>query len=202
MARKEDSPNMKELLNLITRELDVPKPAGSLPLSLIQRLLSLGGSRISGIPAQSLAFVTDRTFPVHETEALLARMGRSWPDIQERLPFITADLDYRLLPKPEAERSPTDYIRVRKGNLAMLGWEGEGEPWVIVHEISRSVLTICSRLEHRRGGLQEIPSGLSIWQGLAVHLFTLNMTHLSVRLMLLRKFWPQSVVRLDSLDIP
>ncbi|WP_342554032.1 alpha/beta fold hydrolase [Paenibacillus sp. FSL R7-0652] len=133
LARKEDSPNMKELLNLITRELDVPKPAGSLPLSLIQRLLSLGGSRISGIPAQSLAFVTDRTFPVHETEALLARMGRSWPDIQEQLPFITADLDYRLLPKPEAERSPTDYIRVRKGNLAMLGWEGEGEPWVIVH---------------------------------------------------------------------
>ncbi|WP_434748214.1 alpha/beta fold hydrolase [Paenibacillus amylolyticus] len=133
LARKENSPNMKELLHILTKQLDVPKPAGALPLSWIQKLLNIGGTRISGIPAQSLAFITDRTFQVEETEGLLKRMGRTWPDIREQLPFITADLDYRLLPKPAAERIPTDYIRVRRGNLAMLGWEGEGEPWVIVH---------------------------------------------------------------------
>lgn len=133
LARKEESPNMKELLHLITKQLDVPRPAGSLPLSWIQRLMSLGGSRVSGIPSQSLAFITDRTFPVEETEGLMQRMGRSWPDIREQLPFIIADLDHRLLSEPEAEHVPSDYIRARLGNLACLGWEGEGEPWVIVH---------------------------------------------------------------------
>ncbi|MGO4530066.1 alpha/beta fold hydrolase [Paenibacillus sp. 2TAF8] len=138
LARKETSPNMKELLHILTKQLDVPKPAGALPLSWIQELLNIGGTRISGIPAQSLAFITDRTFQVEETEGLLKRMGRTWPDIREQLPFITADLDYRLLPKPETEHVPTDCIRVRRGNLAMLGWEGKGEPWVIVHGLLQS----------------------------------------------------------------
>ncbi|CAI6084044.1 2-succinyl-6-hydroxy-2, 4-cyclohexadiene-1-carboxylate synthase [Paenibacillus sp. JJ-100] len=154
LARKEESPDMKELLNVITTQLSVPKPAGALPLSWIQRLMSLGGSRISGIPAQSLAFITDRTFPVQETEVLLKRMGRNWPDIREQLPFIIADLDYRLLPKPEAEAYPADYTRSRLGNLAMLGWKGEGEPWVIVHGLLQSaddLLPLGSEL-HRLTG--------------------------------------------------
>lgn len=140
LARKEESPDMKELLHLITKQLDVPRPAGSLPLSWIQRLMSLGGSRVSGIPSQSLAFITDRTFPLEETEGLMQRMGRNWPDIREQLPFIIADLDYRLLSKAEAEHKHVlnDYIRVRLGNLASLGWEGEGEPWVIVHGLLQS----------------------------------------------------------------
>ena len=58
----------------------------------------------------------------------MQRMGRKWPDIREQLPFIIADLDYRLLSKPEAEHKHvlTDFIRVRLGNLACLGWEGRG----------------------------------------------------------------------------
>ena len=42
LARKEESPNMKELLHVITKQLDVPRPAGALPLSWIQRLMNLG----------------------------------------------------------------------------------------------------------------------------------------------------------------
>ncbi|MGQ8873857.1 alpha/beta fold hydrolase [Paenibacillus sp. TSA_86.1] len=155
LARKENSPNMKELLHILTKQLDVPKPAGgALPLSWIQKLLNVGGTRISGIPAQSLAFITDRTFQVEETEGLLKRMGRTWPDIREQLPFITADLDYRLLPKPEAEHIPNDYIRIRRGNLAMLGWEGEGEPWVIVHgllQCADDLLPLGSQLRKLTG---------------------------------------------------
>ncbi|MCP1136334.1 alpha/beta fold hydrolase [Paenibacillus polysaccharolyticus] len=156
LARKEESPDMKELLHLITKQLDVPRPAGSLPLSWIQRLMSLGGSRVSGIPSQSLAFITDRTFPVEETEGLMQRMGRNWPDIREQLPFIIADLDYRLLSKAGAEHKHVlnDYIRVRLGNLASLGWEGEGEPWVIVHGLLQSaddLLPLGSQLRKLTG---------------------------------------------------
>lgn len=154
LARKEASPNMKELLHVLAKQLDVPQPAGALPLSWIQKLLNMGGTRISGIPSQSLAFVTDRTFQVEETEVLLERMGRRWPDIREQLPFITSDLDYRLLAKPEAEHAPNDYTRVRRGNLAMLGWEGKGEPWVIVHgllQCADDLLQLGSQLWRKTG---------------------------------------------------
>lgn len=138
LARKEDSPNMKELLHLLAHELDVPKPKGAVPLPWIQWAMKSGGTRLTGVPAESVAFITNRSFPVEETEALFTRMGQSWPDIREQLPLVTADLDYRLRYTPLPEDVPADYIRSRSGNMAMIGWEGEGEPWIIVHGLLQS----------------------------------------------------------------
>ncbi|MDT9722370.1 alpha/beta fold hydrolase [Paenibacillus sp. ClWae2A] len=154
LARKEDSPNMKELLQLLAQQLDVPKPKGAVPLPWIQWIMKLGGSRISGVPAESVAFITNRSFPVEETEALFTRMGQSWSDIREQLPLVTADLDYRLRYTPLPEGFPTDYIRSRSGNMAMLGWEGEGEPWIIVHGLLQSadeMLPLGQQLRDRTG---------------------------------------------------
>lgn len=113
-----------------------------------------GGSRISGVPAESVAFITNRSFPVEETEALFTRMGQNWPDIREQLPLVTADLDYRLRYTPLPEGFPTDYTRSRSGNMAMLGWEGEGEPWIIVHGLLQSadeMLPLGQQLRDRTG---------------------------------------------------
>ncbi|MGF9700334.1 alpha/beta fold hydrolase [Paenibacillus sp. MABNR03] len=132
LARKENSPNMKELLQLLAQQLDVPKPNGAVPLSWMQFAMRSGGARVSGVPAESVSFITDRIFHVDETEDLFKRMGQSWPDIREQLPFVTADLDYRLIHKPY-EKRPSGWTRTRIGNLAALGWEGKGEPWLIVH---------------------------------------------------------------------
>ncbi|WP_339168346.1 alpha/beta fold hydrolase [Paenibacillus sp. FSL R5-0341] len=154
LARKEDSPNMKVLLHLLAQQLDVSKPIGAVPLSWIQWAMKSGGTRISGVPAESVAFITNRSFPVEETEALFTRMGQSWPDIREQLPLVTADLDYRLRYTPLPEGFPTDYIRSRSGDMAMLGWEGEGEPWIIVHGLLQSadeMLPLGRQLRERTG---------------------------------------------------
>lgn len=154
LARKEDSPNMKELLQLLAQQLDVPKPKWAVPLPWIQWAMKSGGTRISGVPAESVAFITNRSFPVEETEALFTRMGQSWPDIREQLPLVTADLDYRLRYTPLPEGFPADYIRSRSGNMAMLGWEGEGEPWIIVHGLLQSadeMLPLGEQLWKRTG---------------------------------------------------
>ncbi|MGN7415546.1 alpha/beta fold hydrolase [Paenibacillus sp. SAF-068] len=154
LARKEDSPNMKELLHLLAEQLDVPKPKGAVPLPWIQWIMKSGGTRISGVPAESVAFITNRSFPVEETEALFTRMGQSWPDIREQLPLVTADLDYRLRNTPLPEDFKADYIRSRSGNMAMLGWEGEGEPWIIVHGLLQSadeMLPLGQQLREQTG---------------------------------------------------
>ncbi|SDD75035.1 Nucleoside-diphosphate-sugar epimerase [Paenibacillus sp. CF095] len=154
LARKEDSPNMKELLQLLAQQLDVPKPKGAVPLPWIQWIMKSGGTRISGVPAESVAFITNRSFPVEETEALFTRMGQSWPDIREQLPLVTADLDYRLRYTPLPEGFPTDYTRSRSGDMAMLGWEGKGEPWIIVHGLLQSadeMLPLGKQLRDRTG---------------------------------------------------
>ncbi|MFX3648422.1 MAG: alpha/beta fold hydrolase [Paenibacillus sp.] len=154
LARKEDSPNIKELLHLLAHDLDVPKPKGAVPLPWIQWAMKSGGTRLTGVPAESIAFITDRSFPVEETEALFTRMGQSWPDIREQLPLVTADLDYRLRYTPLPEEVPADYIRSRSGNMAMLGWEGEGEPWIIVHGLLQSadeMLPLGQQLRERTG---------------------------------------------------
>ncbi|PQP83629.1 nonribosomal peptide synthetase MxaA [Paenibacillus sp. PCH8] len=154
LARKEDSPNMNELLHLLAEQLDVPKPKWAVPLPWIQWAMRSGGTRISGVPAESVAFISNRSFPVEETEALFTRMGQSWPDIREQLPFVTADLDYRLQYTPLPEDFPADYIRARGGDMAMVGWEGEGEPWIMVHGLLQSadeMLPLGRRLRELTG---------------------------------------------------
>jgi len=132
LARKENSPNMTDLLHLIAKQLDVPKPKWAVPLSWMQFAMKSGGARISGVPAESVSFITDRIWHVEETEDVFKRMGQTWPDIREQLPFITADLDYRLSHK-SYESLPSGWSRTRVGSLAALGRKGEGEPWLIVH---------------------------------------------------------------------
>ncbi|MEO2205751.1 alpha/beta fold hydrolase [Paenibacillus pabuli] len=132
LARKENSPNMTDLLHLLAKQLDVPNPKWAVPLSWMQFAMKSGGARISGVPAESVSFITDRIWHVEETEDVFKRMGQTWPDIREQLPFITADLDYRLSHK-SYESLPSGWTRTRVGNLAALGRKGEGEPWLIVH---------------------------------------------------------------------
>ncbi|WP_081393070.1 alpha/beta fold hydrolase [Paenibacillus odorifer] len=153
LARKEDSPSMKELLHLLSQQMDVPKPKWAVPLTWVQWAMKSGGTRISGVPAESVSFITNRTFPVEETEALFTRMGQSWPDIREQLPFVTADLDYRLR-HASSGTLPAGCIRSRIGNLAALGWDGEGESWIIVHGLlscADEMLPLGERLRELTG---------------------------------------------------
>lgn len=133
LSRKEVGPDMKDLIGMLASELDVSAPRGVVPLSLIHFLMKAGGSRISGIPPESLAFITAREFEVEQTERLFACMDRTMPDISALLPDVVADLDYRISYPSKETILPTGWTRTRKGELAVLSHEGEGDPWIIVH---------------------------------------------------------------------
>ncbi len=136
---KEDSPNMKELIQLMATTLDVPSPRWSAPLPMIHAAMKAGGERISGIPPESISFITKQRFDVEQTEQLFLRMGQKIPNVVPLLPHVIADLDYRLTnPIVAAAALPEGWVRTRKGNLAVLVHEGHGEPWVIIHGLMSS----------------------------------------------------------------
>ncbi|WP_179283010.1 MULTISPECIES: alpha/beta fold hydrolase [Paenibacillus] len=137
LSRKADSPDMKELIRLLAAELDVSAPRWSVPLPMIHAAMKAGGTKISGIPPESIAFITKQEFEVQQTEWLFQRMGLKLPEVSELLPYVTADLDYRFS-YPAQNDLPQGWTRTRKGNLAVLVHEGQGDPWVIVHGLMSS----------------------------------------------------------------
>ncbi|CAM2929669.1 alpha/beta fold hydrolase [Paenibacillus taichungensis] len=137
LSRKADSPDMKELIRLLAAELDVSAPRWSVPLPMIHAAMKAGGTKISGIPPESIAFITKQEFEVQQTERLFQRMDQKLPEVSELLPYVIADLDYRFS-YPSQEDLPKSWTRTRKGSLAVLVHEGQGEPWVIVHGLMSS----------------------------------------------------------------
>ncbi|PUA41162.1 nonribosomal peptide synthetase MxaA [Paenibacillus elgii] len=146
LGRKEAGPNMKELLDLIAQELAVPAPRGALPVSLLRGVMKTGLGRLTGIPAESLAFITERSFDTKTTEKLIGRMGAKPLAVTELLPMVVADLDYRLTHPGASE--PAHWSRERKGDLAALVREGLGEPWVIVHGLLSGADDFVPLAEH------------------------------------------------------
>ncbi|MGX1831245.1 alpha/beta fold hydrolase [Paenibacillus taichungensis] len=149
LSRKADNPDMKDLIRLLAAELDVSAPRWSVPLPMIHAAMKAGGTKISGIPPESIAFITKQEFEVQQTEQLFQRMGLKLPEVSELLPYVTADLDYRFS-YPAQEDLPQSWTRTRKGSLAVLFHEGQGEPWVIVHGLLSSADDM-------------IPLGDSVW---------------------------------------
>ncbi|UPK44505.1 alpha/beta fold hydrolase [Paenibacillus pabuli] len=137
LSRKSDSPDMKELIRLLAAELDVAAPRWSVPLPMIHAAMKAGGTKISGIPPESIAFITKQDFEVQQTERLFERMGKRLPEVSELLPYVTADLDYRFS-YPSQNDLPQGWTRTRVGVLAALMHEGQGDPWVIVHGLMSS----------------------------------------------------------------
>lgn len=137
LSRKADSLDMKDLIRLLAAELDVSAPRWSVPLPMIHAAMKAGGTKISGIPPESIAFITKQEFEVQQTERLFQRMGQKLPEVSELLPYVTADLDNRFS-YPAQEDLPQSWTRARKGSLAVLLHEGQGEPWVIVHGLMSS----------------------------------------------------------------
>jgi nucleoside-diphosphate-sugar epimerase/pimeloyl-ACP methyl ester carboxylesterase len=136
LGDKSNEPNMQELITTISHQLSLPAPGLSVPVPILRAVMKAGVGRLTGIPAESMSFVTNRSFQNKETKQLLKQMGHESLDIKGVLPQVIADLDYRLTHPNYVE--PENFVRERKGNLAALVREGSGIPWVIVHGLLSS----------------------------------------------------------------
>lgn len=152
LGEKEREPDMRELLSIISRELRMPAPRLSVPVPLIRATMRAGGSRLTGIPAESLSFITSRSFRTETTNELLERMGKPPLHISGILPMAIADLDYRLTYPNRKE--PEGYVKERRGDLSVLVKEGNGVPWVLVHGMfsgADDLVPLADQLHERTG---------------------------------------------------
>ncbi|MCU6709112.1 alpha/beta fold hydrolase [Paenibacillus sp. J5C_2022] len=116
---KAASPDMKELLDTIAGGLGMPKPRGSVPVGLLRKAMGTGLGRLTGIPVESMAFITNKPFPTARAKELLRGMDAEQDmDVRDVLPLVVADLDYRLSNPGHAE--PAGFARARAGRLAAL----------------------------------------------------------------------------------
>ncbi|QNK57185.1 alpha/beta fold hydrolase [Paenibacillus sp. PAMC21692] len=116
---KGDSLAMQELTKLIARELRVMSPLAAAPPALMQRLLSWGGSRLLGIPSESMNFIVRKEFPTASKERVLRGLAVN----QETLRRVVTDLDYRL--SHQDRKLPGDVnLHVREGMTLLVLEDG------------------------------------------------------------------------------
>jgi len=128
---KQEDLTVPELLRIMAESMNVKVPTKSVPIQPMKLLLNSGGSKITGIPADGLNFMTQRVF---SNDMVKKVMGQHW--FQEKsvttfLPTVIADLDYRIMyPNHQLDNR---FNRVRMGNIVVYQKNGEGKPFILFH---------------------------------------------------------------------
>lgn len=155
---KKNSPSVRELIGGIADELQVRRPVGSVPLALLKLVLSAGIGKRLGIPAESMNFIVETDFPVEAKLQLESRNGGPTAMLPATLPYVIADLDYRLSHPLLLDRE--DYVQRRIADLIVLEREGAGPPVIVLHGTfsgSDSFLPFADALEGMHVCLVDLP---------------------------------------------
>ncbi|UUZ94057.1 alpha/beta fold hydrolase [Paenibacillus sp. P25] len=133
MDERENSPTMLELGKHMAKEPRVARPVGSIPPAFLSKVLDTPMGRKLGIPKESLDFIVNEEYPLSAAQKIRNRHGLSHKVKPDILPFIFADLDFRIV-HPHVQ--PAGYIRGKRGPLASLERKGTDpgkRPIVFVH---------------------------------------------------------------------
>ncbi|MFC0215100.1 alpha/beta fold hydrolase [Paenibacillus chartarius] len=152
------SPTMRELIRTIATELRTMQPIGSVPPRLLKAALGAGIGERLGIPSESLNFIVDRDFPVRSKTDIEEKHGERTSLAKDTLPFVIADLDYRLTHPQSAVPEP--FMQKRRSKVVTLEREGEGPPVVLLHGAFSSadrLVPVAERLNGHRTILIDLP---------------------------------------------
>lgn len=126
------TPSFPELVQLIAKELRMKPPSVPFPLSVLKTIVRNGGSRLLGVPANSMDFIVKKQFPLAPFQQMKQTRGVGEYQADSHLPSVVADLDYRLSARGDA--APDAFRRAKVAGLAAYQKPGvEGAPWVLLH---------------------------------------------------------------------
>lgn len=128
---KHESPSIRDLIQLIAKELRIAKPLGRIPLSLLKTVLGMGVGKLLGIPKESMNFLVKSEFPV-DTKLEMEQMSEIKSSIvPSTLPFIVSDLDYRL--NHSGGNRHISFSQRRRAHLISLEKDRDGMPVIFLH---------------------------------------------------------------------
>lgn len=144
--------NMTELLRIMAESLNIKGPTMSIPIQPMKILLNSGASKITGIPADGLNFITNKEF---SNDGVKKVAGQHWfqeTSVDTFLPVVIADLDHRLTyPNHELDNR---FNRVRKGNIVIYEKRGEGKPFILFHALlsdGEDLIPLAIQLHEKTG---------------------------------------------------
>ncbi|MFS0921378.1 alpha/beta fold hydrolase [Brevibacillus sp. 179-C 1.1 NHS] len=131
LNERSTTPSFSELISLMAKELRMKPPAIPFPVSVLKKILHNGGSRLLGVPANSMDFIVKKDFPLAPFQQMKARKGIGDYQAVAYLPSVIADLDYRLSVKDQ--KVPLHIHREQIAGMAAYKKEGAGTPWLLLH---------------------------------------------------------------------
>ncbi|WP_028559347.1 alpha/beta fold hydrolase [Paenibacillus pinihumi] len=131
LDQKQNTPNIIGLTKLIAKEVRVNGPIGAMPYDFTKKMLNLGAGNMLNMPKESIDFITNADFPVSSKLAIEARHDMDLSVVPASLPFVIADLDYRI--SHGSLHIPDPFHLNRRANLATIEKEGKGTPIILLH---------------------------------------------------------------------
>ncbi len=128
---KQDSPSIRSLIRQIAIEMRVKPPSGTIPLPLLKFLLSLGIGKRLGIPKESMSFLVKSDFPVSSKLELERKHEVQTSVVPTTLPYVIADLDFRL--SHPSIKHHEGFVQRRRSKLISLEKESHGTPVIFLH---------------------------------------------------------------------
>lgn len=147
-----------EFIQLLAKELRMKAPKTRVPLTWLKKLLRWGGSKVMGVPANSMDFIVEKEYPLHPFQQIMGQKGIGAYDTATFLPRVVADLDYRL--SAGQTRVPLPFDRERLGDMAAYKKEGKGKTWVLLHGLfseMSDLIPLAERLEDDTVWLLDLP---------------------------------------------
>jgi thioester reductase-like protein/pimeloyl-ACP methyl ester carboxylesterase len=158
LDEKYNTPNMKELVTAIAKEVRVKAPVGAVSLKLMKSLLRMGVGKLAKIPEASMGFIVQPDFPTTPVKEMGYKHNLNISLQQTTLPFVITDLDYRLSHKDSIY--PDNFHHSRVGNLTALVREGNGIPIIILHGTFAGAdcfIPLANSLPHQPIWLVDLP---------------------------------------------
>ncbi|MFW8052525.1 alpha/beta fold hydrolase [Vagococcus fluvialis] len=119
-----------DLMKIVSTSMNMNRPKITIPLPFLKTIMTLGGSRITGISKDSLNFITNRDFDNQQIKKDYPASVLEELSAEASIPLVVADIDYTLT---FGKQEQTPFIKKVINQTCFYHLEGQGEPIVLVN---------------------------------------------------------------------
>lgn len=141
VQNKNEDIKLPELMSIVSNTMNMKAPKLVVPMPLLKTVLTLGGSRVTGVSKSSLNFMTKRQFNNHQvTTDFPATLVKNL-SAKESLPLVIADIDYTLT---FGNRETAPFTRKSINQTCFYSLNGLGKTIVLVHGLLSEAFDLFS----------------------------------------------------------
>ena len=130
VQNKNEDIKLPELMSIVSNTMNMKAPKLVVPMPLLKTVMTLGGSRVTGVSKSSLNFITKRKFNNQQvTTDFPATLVKNL-SAKESLPLVIADIDYTLT---FGNRETAPFTRKSINQTCFYSLDGLGKTIVLVH---------------------------------------------------------------------